>query len=428
MSHYADLSEINQQLTDEQDLLVAENRLKEEQEQIEYQNHLYDEITAHVSGQLEEISKLVSEAKKDRTKFKKNMQKANFLTAYIKRRANFTFLASRQDMLSVNELMIGIDESLEYLGRCGVVCMHYGQEQEELPAEIVMEFYDAFQKAAEAGLPAMTGMIVKVSSDAEGIKMRLLAENPSSLMQNSSEHLMMSLEQEDETVYYTIHYQKGKQIIRSRKDKINSGISSDGRHKEEYRLKERLRHYGESITELTREREILNAKAQIHARTNRLLLTTRHCIEDPCPEEEILRMFDLWCENVLLLDSGTEPDHRQSLLEELKNAASSVGIQLELCGQLPENKDYIHIFMLAATESMTNAMRHANATVLRITSDETGASFMNDGIHPQGEIHEGGGLTAIRHRAATIGAAVMVTTEPEYCLRLRYPKNGGILR
>lgn len=427
MSHYADLSEINQQLADEQDLLAAENRLKEEQEQIEYQNHLYDEITAHVSSQLEEISKLVSEAKKDRTRFRANMQKANFLTAYIKRRANFTFLASRQDMLSVNELMIGIAESLEYLGRCGVACMHFGQENAELPAEIVMEFYDVFQKTAEAGFPTMTGMIVKVSGDAEEFMMRLSAENPASQAQISSEHLILHSEWEDETVYYTIHYHKGTQIIRSRKEKTNSGISSEEKRKEKYRLKERLRHYGESITELTREREILNAKARIHARTNRLLLTTRHCIEEPCSEEEIRRMFDLWCENVLLLDSGTEPDHRQNLLEELKNAASSVGIQLELQGQLPENKDYIHIFMLAATESMTNAMRHADATVFRIISDETGAAFMNNGRRPQGEIREGGGLTAIRHRAAMFGAVVTVTTEPEYCLRLRYSKNGGKL-
>ena len=179
----------------------------------------------------------------------------------------------------------------------------------------------------------------------------------------------------------------------------------------------RLREYGENVTALTRDEEILTAKAQIHDRMNRLLLSTVHCVEDGGTAEDYARVFSMWQGNVLLLCREEKP-RRSSPIAELQEAASSIGMRLDFSGSLPEDNARALLVMLATGEALTNARRHAGATVLRVVCDQRGAVFTNDGRVPEKEIREGGGLGEVRREAAKLGARVTVSTAPEFRLEI----------
>ena len=181
----------------------------------------------------------------------------------------------------------------------------------------------------------------------------------------------------------------------------------------------RLREYGENVTALTRNEEILTAKAQIHARMNRLLLSTVHCVEDGGTEEDYERVFSMWQGNVLLLCREETPG-LSSPIAELQEAAASIGMALDFEGLLPEDNARALLVMLATGEALTNARRHAGATVLHVSCGERGAVFTNDGRPPEGEVREGGGLGEVRREAERLGAVMRVETCPVFRLTLSF--------
>ena len=106
----------------------------------------------------------------------------------------------------------------------------------------------------------------------------------------------------------------------------------------------------------------------------------------------------------------------------LQEAADSAGVQLEIQGQLPEEPEYRQFFLVAASEGLTNAVFHAGAKTLRIELTEAESQwamrFCNDGAKPEKPITEGGGLGSLRRKAESIGAAMIVESDPEFALTI----------
>lgn len=72
---------------------------------------------------------------------------------------------------------------------------------------------------------------------------------------------------------------------------------------------------------------------------------------------------------------------------------------------------------------MTNAVFHANAKNLFIDLTEDGTCwemrFTNDGTAPGGPVTEGGGLSALRYKARSIRADMVVESADGFALILR---------
>lgn len=201
------------------------------------------------------------------------------------------------------------------------------------------------------------------------------------------------------------------------------------RNEELKKINDRLRRYGETVTEVTREREILAAKTSIHDTINRVLLTTRRCIEDgsACTEEERERMFELWGENVLLLCRKEGRESGGDMLKELEEAASAIGIRLVFSGTMPESRERASVVLLAAGECLTNAARHADAKTLYIAVSPEKIEFTDDGHAPAGPIRVGGGISAIRRAAEKAGGCVTVCGEPRFCLTVTFGLTDGCI-
>ncbi len=185
-------------------------------------------------------------------------------------------------------------------------------------------------------------------------------------------------------------------------------------------MNERLRKYGENVDELTRSRERLETKERIHNNLGQVLLATRHSLGSEDYDAEGL--IEMWKKNIYVLKTGAEYYDEQYNLDTLFKAAHSAGITIDLSGELPEKGEIRKLFVIAAIEVLTNAVRHADAKTLYIgfssNSDGYYVRFTNDGTRPEGEITEGGGLKNLRKRVERMNGTMRVSSKPRFMLEI----------
>lgn len=191
----------------------------------------------------------------------------------------------------------------------------------------------------------------------------------------------------------------------------------------------RLRKYGENVDELTREKERLETKARIHRELGQALLLTRRYLQGESDNtQELLNVLN---RTIAMLRLESESPKNDEPLDMLMKAAHSVGIEICITGQMPEQEDANRLFFEAATEALTNAVRHADAKKLCIAFSEDDSSysvcFMNDGKQPQNKIVEGGGLGSLRQKTEQIGGTMEVLYQPEFVLKLIVLKKRGAI-
>ncbi len=185
-------------------------------------------------------------------------------------------------------------------------------------------------------------------------------------------------------------------------------------------MNERLRKYGENVDELTRSRERLETKERIHNSLGQALLATRHSMYSK--NADVSELVEMWKRNISVLKTGSEINKEEYTLDVLFKAAYSAGITIDLSGELPENNEIRKLFVIAATQALTNAVRHAGAKTLYIafknSSDTCSVRFTNDGTRPDGEITEGGGLKNLRKRVERMNGTMRVTSKPRFTLEI----------
>lgn len=189
----------------------------------------------------------------------------------------------------------------------------------------------------------------------------------------------------------------------------------------------RLRQYGENVDELTRSRERLEMKVRIHSELGQALLSTRHYLLEeegaqPAP-------LELWQKNIAMLRKEAELREQEQPMEILSHIAAATGIETRICGSFPKNARVQQLFVQAAAEALTNAIRHAEASILFIDLQEEPqhytACFRNNGIPPRGPLVEGGGLSSLRKKMEGEGGTMTLSAKPEFMLSITLPKEGG---
>ena len=189
----------------------------------------------------------------------------------------------------------------------------------------------------------------------------------------------------------------------------------------------RLRRYGENVDELTRSKERLETKSRIHGELGQALLASRRYLLGSSDSEKI--PLEQWRGSIAMLRKEAEQRIAEKPLQMLQRIATSTGISTEITGVLPASESVQKLFVEAAAEALTNAISHAQAKTLYIHLEETAetfrAAFRNDGILPQGEITEGGGLGSLRKKLEREGGTMTVTSAPDFVLSVLLPKKGG---
>lgn len=201
-------------------------------------------------------------------------------------------------------------------------------------------------------------------------------------------------------------------------------LQEDNRKLKEYA--ERMHRLSANIISLIREEEILNMKMRVHDDIGRSVIATRQFLRQNRPMEEL--DLTTWENAIRLLKRENELMEDKNALSGLLADAQSVNIRLLTEGELPEDAAAAELLIAAMRECMTNAVRHAGADEMyvRLTCDGAKASAIitNNGVLPEGEITEGGGLSSLRVRIAKRGGSMKIRSAPRFELTVSVPVKG----
>lgn len=183
----------------------------------------------------------------------------------------------------------------------------------------------------------------------------------------------------------------------------------------------------DSIVEVNLNKEILAAKMHIHDELGRCLLaTTKAMTEDSLAENaDVLR--ESW--NSTIRDFSnistvwTVPD--SSLQSELMQVAELIGCKVVFSGKQPTQRKALQLLYAAIREALTNAVRHADATVLTVKIEKDEKSYhieiSDNGSASVSNITEGNGLSALRQRLEQEGATLKVLCDNSVSLLVDIP-------
>ena len=197
------------------------------------------------------------------------------------------------------------------------------------------------------------------------------------------------------------------------------------------RIHERLHRYNLEVERIAAEKEVLNAKIQVHDDVGRTLLAFRSYLAQPEESRNREALLTLWQQTISALKNEAVPDEPDTDCALLYKAAESVGVTLVCNGQMPEDETAREILTAAIHECLTNTVKHAGGDKLYCTvrSDETTVSveLRNNGRQPTGEIQETGGLGNLRYTVESAGGTMKITSTPQFLLHIQLPKGGTAL-
>lgn len=195
-------------------------------------------------------------------------------------------------------------------------------------------------------------------------------------------------------------------------------------------MNRRLRRYSGQISRITREKETLEAKVRIHDVFGQALLASRRLSSMPSGTAQRTEVLRLWRKSLALLDGADDAGFTQNSLDGLIAAAKAIGVHMVVEGDvLPPDAACIPLICNAAHECLTNTVRHAGGTELRIRITQRDgwvcAVLTNDGRPPEGDIREGVGLSTLRRLVEGAGGHMHVQSEPAFALRVEIPAERG---
>lgn len=190
------------------------------------------------------------------------------------------------------------------------------------------------------------------------------------------------------------------------------------------KIAEELKQLSENVQTLADERETLTAKTKLHDSMGSGLLAVRRILQQKTDSAENDAAVTQFRRAVAVLqEENSSPQY--DVTEFIQNAAVS-GIRVEITGELPKRKDTLRLLLPILREACVNAARHADATALYVTAEQTAEAYVlrigNDGKQPEGEVIPRGGLADLGKRMAEVGGSMDIQTQPEFVLTVILPK------
>ena len=185
----------------------------------------------------------------------------------------------------------------------------------------------------------------------------------------------------------------------------------------------RLKKYGETVAEVTREKEILATRIKVHGNLGSLILRTKKELTQG--GENKTTLISAWNDllSIILAPDGEEKDE----FKEAEKTADCVGVRIFYDGKRPKKGTQAEkIFAGAVSECLTNTARHADGTELYVkmtgSATEYSVTLTNNGKQPEEEIKEGGGLSSLRRVTENAGGRMTVESAPGFSLTITVPK------
>ncbi len=189
------------------------------------------------------------------------------------------------------------------------------------------------------------------------------------------------------------------------------------KQKEATLTNEKLVQYSKELAKMITSGEILAAKVRIHDELGQgLLLARKYLLRGGTKEDKEKLLYVLKKNNTLLEE--TKKESGRTYLEMIFEAASDMGVKLEVEGSMPEKTTVSDVFTTAIHENLTNTIRHAHGDAMKVMfvteNEKCKAVFTNNGDAPSGPIEERGGLATLRTLVEAAGGEMSIEHTPVY--------------
>ena len=183
----------------------------------------------------------------------------------------------------------------------------------------------------------------------------------------------------------------------------------------------------DSVVEVNLKKENRSAKMHVQDELGHCLLATTKAITEDRLAENADTLRKSW--NSTIQDFSnistvwTVPD--SSLQSELMQVAELIGCKVTFLGEQPKSRKALQLLYATVRETLTNAVRHADATELTVKIKQDKQRYHieisdNGGVFVS-SITEGNGLSALRQRLEQEGATLKVLCDNSVSLLVDIP-------
>ncbi len=189
------------------------------------------------------------------------------------------------------------------------------------------------------------------------------------------------------------------------------------------KMYQELKILSENVQEAAREQEILNMKSRLHDQMNMGVVAIRQMLrQNTTSEENAAAVVQFRRAIQVLREENAYP--QDDVTEFIRDAAVS-GIQVKFTGELPETEKVLHLILPVMREACVNAARHADATILYVSVEQSPDAvtlrMANDGKQPEEEITPRGGLVDLGKVIAEAGGKMKIQSQPVFVLTVTLP-------
>lgn len=190
-------------------------------------------------------------------------------------------------------------------------------------------------------------------------------------------------------------------------------------------INKQLIEYGESIAEITCEKELLMAKIRVHDDIGKIMLTTKHKLSEDINDSDKKSLLEFWYKEISSL-KNVHKNVYEDKLQTLKEIANLIGVNIIIYGEKPKkNTMNEKIFITAIHECLTNTVSHANGKTMFVYIESINNHLVitinNDGDKPKNEIVEKGGLSGLRTLVEKACGKMTIYSKPEFNLIINLP-------
>ena len=169
-----DVSELNRlhealklthdELRDMGNVLTAENAQREKHLRLSEENRLYDMMEMQTSRQIAMLRGRLTAIQRmtDENLARRLLGQTIVIGTYIKRRNNLIFVGAQRGVISMQELRLCFNESIECLNLYGVECRALIDGEILLATEQAAQIYDLFEAVVEIGLESLESLLISV--------------------------------------------------------------------------------------------------------------------------------------------------------------------------------------------------------------------------------------------------------------------------
>ena len=152
------------ELRDTGDVLAAENAQRARWLKLTEENHLYDLMEEQTAQQIAMLRDLLSELQKteDPDRARHLLGQVIIIGTYIKRRSNLIFVGVQRGAISVQELLLCLNESSENISVYGADCKAIVKGEGQLTVEQATQVYDLFEAVVETELESLRALLISI--------------------------------------------------------------------------------------------------------------------------------------------------------------------------------------------------------------------------------------------------------------------------